>query len=123
MIAQGIIGGKLYNGQNDLYETHKTMGKSSMQDILRVLHYLCFHHHHSPIKKLKVSVQSSDQNIVFNIHFSAMVITNVVADDNRKAHWLLLFILHLQVMPQQSSFLSSDGQNFKHIIYFSFEHT
>ena len=27
MIAQGIIGGKLYNGQNDLYETHKTMGK------------------------------------------------------------------------------------------------
>ena len=27
MLAQGIIGGKLYNGQDDLYETHKTMGK------------------------------------------------------------------------------------------------
>ena len=27
MIAQGIIGGKLYNGQSDLYETHKAMGK------------------------------------------------------------------------------------------------
>ena len=27
MVAQGIIGGKLYNGQDDLYNTHKTMGK------------------------------------------------------------------------------------------------
>ena len=27
MIAQGIIGGKLYNGDNSLYKTHKTMGK------------------------------------------------------------------------------------------------
>ena len=26
MVAQGIIGGKLYNGQDDLYKTHKTMG-------------------------------------------------------------------------------------------------
>ena len=26
MVAQGIIGGKLYNGQDDLYNTHKTMG-------------------------------------------------------------------------------------------------
>ena len=27
MIAQGIIGGKLYNGDYSLYKTHKTMGK------------------------------------------------------------------------------------------------
>jgi len=27
MIAQGIIGGKLYNGDYSLYETHKTLGK------------------------------------------------------------------------------------------------
>ena len=27
MIAQGIIGGKLYNGDYGLYKTHKTMGK------------------------------------------------------------------------------------------------
>ena len=27
MIAQGFIGGKLYNGDNSLYDTHKTMGK------------------------------------------------------------------------------------------------
>ena len=26
MIAQGIIGGKLYNGENDLYDTHKNLG-------------------------------------------------------------------------------------------------
>ena len=26
MIAQGIIGGKLYNGENDLYNTHKDLG-------------------------------------------------------------------------------------------------
>jgi len=26
MIAQGIIGEKLYNGNYELYETHKTMG-------------------------------------------------------------------------------------------------
>ena len=27
MIAQGILGGKLYNGDYSLYDTHKTLGK------------------------------------------------------------------------------------------------
>ena len=28
MIAQGIIGGKLYNGEYDLYKTHKNLGNA-----------------------------------------------------------------------------------------------
>ncbi len=34
--------------------------------------------------KLLISIKA--HKILANIHFSAMVITNVVADDNRKAH-------------------------------------
>ena len=27
MVAQGIMGGKLYNGEYELYETHKKLGR------------------------------------------------------------------------------------------------
>ena len=57
MIAQGIIGGKLYNGQNDLYETHKTMGKIVNAGYLPVLPCHCFHHLHLPTKKQKALAQ------------------------------------------------------------------
>ena len=49
MIAQGIIGGKLYNGDNSLYKTHKTMGKvvNAGYFIMKFkwTNFNCFHFH------------------------------------------------------------------------------
>ena len=53
MIAQGIIGGKLYNGQGDLYETHKTMGKIVNAGYFTGAALSLFHHHLLLIKKPK----------------------------------------------------------------------
>ena len=86
MIAQGIIGGKLYNGQGDLYETHKTMGKIVNAGYFTGAALSLFSPPPLTNKKTKGFSSIKAHKILANIHFSAMVITNVVADDNRKAH-------------------------------------
>mgnify|MGYP001166775967 FL=1 len=86
MIAQGIIGGKLYNGQGDLYETHKTMGKIVNVGYFTGAALSLFSPPPLTNKKTKGFSSIKAHKILANIHFSAMVITNVVADDNRKAH-------------------------------------
>ena len=86
MIAQGIIGGKLYNGQNNLYDTHKTMGKIVNVGYFTGAALSLFSPPPLTNKKTKGFSSIKAHKILANIHFSAMVITNVVADDNKKAH-------------------------------------
>ena len=86
MVAQGLIGGKLYNGQNDLYKTHKTMGKIVNAGYFTGAALSLFSPPPLTNKKTKGFSSIKAHRFLSNIHFSAMIITNVVADSNKKSH-------------------------------------
>ena len=46
MIYQGILGGKMYNGDYSVYNTHKTLGKIVSVSYLQGPVYLYLHHLH-----------------------------------------------------------------------------
>ena len=86
MIAQGIIGGKLYNGDYSLYKTHKTMGKVVNAGYFTGAALSLFSPPPLTNKKTKGFSSIKAHKFLANIHFTAMILTNVVADDNKKAH-------------------------------------
>lgn len=86
MIAQGIIGGKLYNGDYSLYETHKTLGKVVSASYFTGAGLSIF----SPpplISRKKEGLNNIKvHKILANIHVPAMIMTNVLSDENKKEH-------------------------------------
>ena len=86
MIAQGIIGGKLYNGDYSLYETHKTLGKVVSATYFTGAGLSIF----SPpplISRKKEGLNNIKvHKILANIHVPAMIMTNVLSDENKKEH-------------------------------------
>ena len=90
MIAQGFIGGKLYNasGENysSLYKTHKNMSKVVNVGYFTGAALALFSPPPLVNKKTKGFSSIKVHRFLSNIHFSAMVITNIVADSNKKAH-------------------------------------
>ncbi len=86
MVAQGIIGGKLYNGDYSLYNTHKTMGKIVNAGYFTGAALSLFSPPPLTNKKTKGFSSIKAHKFLANIHFTAMVLTNVVANDNKKAH-------------------------------------
>tara|TARA_B100000900_G_scaffold413714_1_gene438368 strand:+ start:1169 stop:1795 length:627 start_codon:yes stop_codon:yes gene_type:complete len=90
MIAQGFIGGKLYNasGENysSLYKTHKNMSKVVNVGYFTGAALALFSPPPLVNKKTKGFSSIKAHRFLSNIHFSAMVITNIVADNNKKAH-------------------------------------
>ena len=90
MVAQGLIGGKLYNATGDsynsLYKTHKNMSKVVNAGYFTGAALSLFSPPPLINKKTKGFSSIKAHRFLSNIHFSAMIITNVVADDNRKAH-------------------------------------
>ena len=86
MIAQGIIGGKLYNGDYSLYETHKTLGKVVSATYFTGAGLSIF----SPpplISREKEELNNIKvHKILANIHVPAMIMTNVLSDENKKEH-------------------------------------
>lgn len=86
MIAQGIIGGKLYNGDYSLYETHKTLGKVVSASYFTGAGLSIF----SPpplISREKEGLNNIKvHKILANIHVPAMIMTNVLSDENKKEH-------------------------------------
>jgi len=86
MIAQGIIGGKLYNGDYSLYETHKTLGKVVSATYFTGAGLSIF----SPpplISREKEGLNNIKvHKILANIHVPAMNMTNVLSDENKKEH-------------------------------------
>jgi len=86
MIAQGIIGGKLYNGNYSLYETHKTLGKVVSATYFTGAGLSIF----SPpplISREKEGLNNIKvHKILANIHVPAMIMTNVLSDENKKEH-------------------------------------
>jgi len=86
MIAQGIIGGKLYNGDYSLYETHKTLGKVVSATYFTGAGLSIF----SPpplISREKEGLNNIKvHKILANIHVPAMIMTNVLSNENKKEH-------------------------------------
>ena len=86
MIAQGIIGGKLYNGQDDLYETHKTMGKIVNIGYFTGAGLSLFSPPPLINKKVKGFNSIKAHKMLATLHFSAMVATNYYKDKNKSNH-------------------------------------
>lgn len=87
MIAQGIIGGKLYNGDESLRSTHNTMGKVVNIGYFTGAGLSLF----SPpplINKMKSKGFDSVKahKILATVHFSAMVATNHYKYRDKKVH-------------------------------------
>lgn len=90
MLAQGFLGGKLYNATGDkynsLYKTHKNMSKVVNAGYFTGAALSLFSPPPLINKKTKGFSSIKAHRFLSNIHFSAMIITNVVADSNKKSH-------------------------------------
>ncbi len=90
MLAQGFLGGKLYNATGDkynsLYKTHKNMSKVVNVGYFTGAALSLFSPPPLINKKTKGFSSIKAHRFLSNIHFSAMIITNVVADSNKKSH-------------------------------------
>ena len=90
MVAQGFIGGELYSATGDrynsLYKTHKNMSKVVNAGYFTGAALSLFSPPPLVNKKTKGFSSIKAHRFLSNIHFSAMVITNIVSDSNKKAH-------------------------------------
>jgi len=86
MVAQGIIGGRLYNGEYRPYDTHKTMGNvvTALYFTDAGLSLLA----PPPLINKKVKGWSSIKahKALATVHLSAMIATQALAEVDKKAH-------------------------------------
>jgi len=86
MIAQGILGGKLYNGDYSLYETHKSIGNFVTASYFTGAGLSLF----SPPPLVSKSSNGLNNikvhKILANLHVPAMIMTNVLSEKDRKQH-------------------------------------
>ena len=85
MIYQGILGGKMYNGDYSVYNTHKTLGK-----IVSVSYFtgagLSLFTPPPLVSREREGLNNIKLHKIFaNIHVPAMIITNVYADKQHDA--------------------------------------
>ena len=80
MIYQGILGGKLYNGDYSVYETHKTLGKVVTVSYFTGAGLSLFTP--PPLLNRKREGLSNIRlhKILANVHVPAMIVTNIYAD-------------------------------------------
>jgi len=80
MIYQGILGGKMYNGDYSVYDTHKTLGKIVTASYFTGAGLSLF----TPpplVSREREGLNNIKLHKIFaNIHVPAMIITNVYAD-------------------------------------------
>ena len=86
MVAQGIIGGKLYNGQDDLYKTHKTMGSIVNIGYFTGAGLSLFPPPPLINKKVRGLNSIKAHKMLATLHFTAMVATNYYKDKNKDSH-------------------------------------
>ena len=85
MIYQGILGGKMYNGDYSVYNTHKTLGK-----IVSVSYFtgagLSLFTPPPLVSREREGLNNIKLHKIFaNIHVPAMIITNIYADKQHDA--------------------------------------
>ena len=85
MIYQGILGGKMYNGDYSVYDTHKTLGKIVSASYFTGAGLSLF----TPpplVSREREGLNNIKLHKIFaNIHVPAMIITNVYADKQHDA--------------------------------------
>jgi len=86
MIAQGFIGGKLYNGDYELYEAHKTMGKVVNFGYFTGAGLSLFAPPPLINKKIKGLNSIKAHKLLATVHFSAMLSTKYFSTRDRGAH-------------------------------------
>tara|TARA_B100001057_G_scaffold248781_1_gene249010 strand:- start:1210 stop:1842 length:633 start_codon:yes stop_codon:yes gene_type:complete len=86
MIAQGFIGGKLYNGDYRLYDIHKSMGRAINIGYFTGAGLSLFAPPPIINKKVKGFNSIKAHKTLATIHFSAMLATNYFSDRDRGAH-------------------------------------
>ena len=85
MIYQGILGGKMYNGDYSVYDTHKTLGKVVSASYFTGAGLSLF----TPpplVSREREGLNNIKLHKIFaNIHVPAMIITNIYADKQNDA--------------------------------------
>ena len=86
MVAQGIMGGKLYNGEYELYETHKKLGRWVTASYFTGAGLSLFAP--PPLVRNKVKGLNSIKAHKFlaYVHFSGMIATNAWSKEDRDWH-------------------------------------
>ena len=86
MVAQGIMGGKLYNGDYDLYDAHKTLGKWVTFSYFTGAGLSLFAPPALVRKKVKGFNSIKAHKWLAYLHFSGMIATNVWSKEDRDWH-------------------------------------
>ena len=86
MIAQGVMGTQLYKGDYRHYETHKTLGNLTSISYFTGAGLSLFAPPPLINKKTKGLSSSQAHKFLATIHFSAMVATNLLAEENQQLH-------------------------------------
>ena len=86
MIAQGVIGGRLYNGEYGLYKTHKNLGNVVTASYFTGAALSLFAPPPLVNKKVKGLNSIKAHKILASLHFPAMVTTKVLSDKDADAH-------------------------------------
>ena len=86
MVAQGIMGGKLYNGEYELYETHKKLGRWVTASYFTGAGLSLFAP--PPLIRNRVKGLNSIKAHKFlaYVHFSGMIATNAWSKEDRDWH-------------------------------------
>ncbi len=86
MVTQGIMGTQLYKGRSRYYDTHKTIGNLTSISYFTGAGLSLFAPPPLTSKKHKGLSSIKAHKYLATLHFSAMVATNVLAEENTKLH-------------------------------------
>ena len=86
MVAQGIMGGRLYNGEGHLYDAHKTMGELVTISYFTGAGLSLFAPPPLVRKKTKGFNSIKAHKLLAYIHFSGMIATNAWSDSDTDLH-------------------------------------
>lgn len=86
MVAQGIMGGRLYNGDYGLYDAHKTLGKWVTVSYFTGAGLSLFAPPPLVRKKVKGFNSIKAHKWLAYVHFSGMIATNAWSKENRDWH-------------------------------------
>ena len=86
MVAQGIMGGKLYNGEYELYETHKKLGRWVTASYFTGAGLSLFAP--PPLVRNRVNGLNSIKahKLLAYVHFSGMIATNAWSKEDKDWH-------------------------------------
>ena len=86
MVTQGIMGTQLYKGRSRYYDTHETIGNLTSISYFTGAGLSLFAPPPLTNKKHKGLSSIKAHKYLATLHFSAMVATNVLAEENTKLH-------------------------------------